>query len=172
MRLAEVDADKALWSLPGDRTKNKLPHEVPLSDQALAIVNGLPVREDRALVFGTGKGGFSGWACAKAALGERIAKARAVAAGRETPTAADRLADWHLHDLRRSTVTHMAELGVQPHILEAAINHVSGHKAGVAGTYNRAVYAKEKRETLSLWAGWLMGVVEGRQAKVVPLRRN
>ncbi len=35
----------------------------------------------------------------------------------------------------------------------------------------RATYAKEKREALALWAGWLMEVCEGRKAAVVPLRR-
>jgi len=43
-----------------------------------------------------------------------------------------------------------AELGVQPHIVEAVLNHVSGHKGGVAGIYNRATYDKEKREALNL----------------------
>ena len=37
----------------------------------------------------------------------------------------------------------MADNGVQPHIVEAVLNHVSGHKAGVAGIYNRATYAVE-----------------------------
>ena len=46
----------------------------------------------------------------------------------------------------------MAELGVQPHVIEAVVNHVSGHKAGVAGVYNRATYAVEKREALNRWA--------------------
>ena len=32
----------------------------------------------------------------------------------------------------------------QPHIIEAVVNHVSGHKAGVAGVYNRATYADER----------------------------
>jgi hypothetical protein len=41
---------------------------------------------------------------------------------------------------------------VQPHIIEAVLNHVSGHKAGVAGVYNRATYAGEKRTALGLWA--------------------
>jgi hypothetical protein len=41
--------------------------------------------------------------------------------------------------------TRLAELGVQPHGIEAVLNHVSGYKAGVAGIYNRALYAAEKR---------------------------
>jgi hypothetical protein len=44
----------------------------------------------------------------------------------------------------------MAEFGVQPHIVEAVLNHVSGHKAGIAGVYNRAAYAEEKTAALAL----------------------
>jgi hypothetical protein len=51
-----------------------------------------------------------------------------------------------LHRLR------LAELGVQPHIIEAVLNHVSGHKAGVAGIYNRARYEGEMRSALQRWA--------------------
>jgi hypothetical protein len=43
-----------------------------------------------------------------------------------------------VHDIRRSVATRMAGLGVLPHIIEAVLNHVSGHKSGVAGIYNRA----------------------------------
>lgn len=171
MRWAELDLGKALWSLPGDRTKNDRPHDIPLSDPALGLIGELPERHGRGLVFGEGAGGFSGWSKAKATLDERIAKARAREAEREKATDGDRLPEWRLHDLRRSVVTHMAELGVQPHVIEAVVNHVSGHKAGVAGVYNRATYAREKRETLALWAGWLMEVVEGRKAAVVVLRK-
>jgi len=57
-----------------------------------------------------------------------------------------------LHDIRRTVAIRMAELGVQPHIVEAVLNHVSGHKAGIAGVYNRAVYAAEKAAALELWA--------------------
>jgi hypothetical protein len=49
----------------------------------------------------------------------------------------------------------MAELGVQPHIIEAVLNHVSGHKAGVAGIYNRAKYSDEMRDALQRWADHL-----------------
>jgi integrase len=59
------------------------------------------------------------------------------------------MADWRLHDLRRTVATRLSDLGVQPHIVEAVLNHISGHKAGVAGIYNRAVYAPEKRAALT-----------------------
>jgi hypothetical protein len=42
-------------------------------------------------------------------------------------------------------------LDVLPHIVEAILNHVSGHRAGVAGVYNRARYATEMREALQRW---------------------
>ena len=48
----------------------------------------------------------------------------------------------------------MADLGVGPHIIEAVLNHVSGHKSGVAGIYNRR-HAEEKRAALDLWASHL-----------------
>jgi hypothetical protein len=54
-----------------------------------------------------------------------------------------RAAPWRLHDVRRSVATGMAEIGIQPHIIESVINHVSGHKSGVAGVYNRASYVTE-----------------------------
>jgi hypothetical protein len=77
---------------------------------------------------------------------------------------------WTLHDIRRSVVTHLSERGIaQPHIVEAIVNHVSGAKAGVAGVYNRAAYANEKRRALQLWGELVAALVIGRDAKVVPL---
>jgi hypothetical protein len=61
---------------------------------------------------------------------------------------------------------------VQPHIIEAVLNHVGGHKGGIAGVYNRATYDKEKREALNLWAEHVMALVEDRKAKVLPLKRG
>ena len=72
--------------------------------------------------------------------------------------------------MRRSVATGMAELGVAPHIVEAVLNHVSGHKAGIAGVYNRATYEKEKRVALATWADHVLAAVEGRAATVVPMR--
>jgi hypothetical protein len=69
------------------------------------------------------------------------------------------VADWTHHDLRRTFATKLAELGVAPHIVEALLNHVSGHKHGVAGVYNRAGYEVQKRRALNLWAEHLMMTV-------------
>ena len=49
----------------------------------------------------------------------------------------------------------MAELGILPHIIEAILNHVSGHKSGVAGIYNRARYTEEMKSALQAWADYV-----------------
>jgi hypothetical protein len=46
----------------------------------------------------------------------------------------------------------MAELGIAPHVIEAAVNHTGAAKLGVAGVYNRASYGEEKRTALQQWA--------------------
>ncbi|MBB5761404.1 integrase [Methylorubrum rhodesianum] len=146
MRWSELDltTGKALWRLPASRTKNNLPHDVPLSEAAVAILQDAPRREvsgtagaeERDLIFGEGKGAFQGWSNAKSSLDARI-----------------RIAPWRLHDLRRTMVTGISELGIAPHVVEALVNHISGAaKSGVAGVYNRATYATEKRAALNIWA--------------------
>jgi hypothetical protein len=59
----------------------------------------------------------------------------------------------------------MAEIGVMPHVIEAVLNHTGGHKAGVAGIYNRASYEKEKRTALGMWADHVLTAVEDRPEK-------
>jgi hypothetical protein len=69
----------------------------------------------------------------------------------------------------------MAEIGVAPHIVEAVLNHVSGHKASVAGIYNKAEYASEKASALTRWAAHVASIVSGKDTeaeKVVPLARK
>ena len=144
LRWSEIDFERGLIVLPPARTKNKRLHEIPLSPLAQAILKRQPRRRD--LIFGIGKGGFSGWSDCKARLDQRVLTAR-----QETKAKAKPLADWRLHDLRRTAATQMAELGVLPHIIEAILNHVSGHRAGVAGIYNRARYEGEMREALERW---------------------
>ena len=159
MRWSELDLSKGLWSLPKERTKNGLPHDVPLSLAVLDILRPISKRADRDLVFGAGDGPFSGWSKSKSALDGRIAEARAKeisdATARQLNDIPKPVPPWRLHDIRRTVATRMGDLGVLPHVVEAVLNHVSGHRSGVAGIYNRAAYAKEKRQALELWANHL-----------------
>jgi integrase len=155
----EVDLGGATWRIGGDRTKNARAHEVLLASQSIAILRAIERRDGRGLVFGSRKGPFSGWSKAKASLDARL-----------SATLGRAPAAWRLHDIRRTVATRMADLGVQPHVIEAVLNHISGHKAGVAGVYNRASYANEKRQALELWAAHVGALVEGRESNVVPLR--
>jgi integrase len=151
---AELDRDKqdsVLWRIGGERTKNGLAHEVPLSGAAVEILKAYDQCGDRQLVFGSRQGPFQGWSNAKSALDARMTKALE---GRA-------FAPWRLHDIRRTVATRLVDLGVQPHIVEAVLNHISGHKAGVAGVYNRAVYSAEKRAALMLWSKHIEKVVMG-----------
>lgn len=147
MSETELDLAGAVWTIPAGRTKNGLVHEVPLSRSALEILATQPRTEGRSLLFGHGVGAFSGWSNSKERLDKRIAASGVV------------MQPWRLHDLRRTAATGMASIGVLPHVVEAVLNHVSGAKAGVAGIYNRATYAREKREALDLWAAHVLTLV-------------
>lgn len=178
----EIDTAKRQIDLPETRTKNAKPHIIPLSDQALAILKAIAHHEDRRLVFGRGNGGFSGWSKSKAEIDARISAARKKA-GIKQP-----MKSWVLHDLRRSFVTHSVESRERtgkdgevetfsftlPHVVEAIVNHISGHKAGVAGTYNHAQYLAERRQALDLWGQHVAALVKGRKSNIIlmPTRRE
>jgi integrase len=147
MRPSEINLEKALWSLPSHRTKNNRSHEVPLSPLSVEILTSALGARNQTVLFGLEERPFSGWSSAKTALDKRLEEAG-------TP-----VANWRLHDLRRTVATRVAEMGALPHVIEAILNHVSGHKAGVAGVYNRATYAKEKREALARWAEHVLVLV-------------
>ena len=134
LRWSEID--DRLVTLPKERTKNKRAFDLPLSDPAFSLVTGVPRRAERDLVFGRRAGGFQGWSKAKGEIDALL----------------DFQSPWQLRDIRRTVATGMAGIGVQPHIVEACLNHVSGSKAGVAGVYNRATYAPEKRAAFEQWA--------------------
>jgi integrase len=150
LRWSEIDTNKSLITLPAIRTKNGIEHQVPLSGGAIAIINSCIRHRD--LVFGgVGTNGFAAWSRHKLEL-DKICG----------------VTDWTLHDLRRTAATRMADIGIQPHIIEAVLNHVSGHKAGVAGIYNRSTYATEKRAALDTWANHLALVIS--EANGLPAR--
>jgi integrase len=174
---SEIDLEHGIIKLPPERTKNGRPHFIPLAPAAATILKSVPRRakSDGAIeyFFGEGQGGFSGWSKAKAALDRRINETRTATAAQlgKQKVKLQPIADWRLHDLRRTVATIMADkVGVLPHVIEALLNHVSGHKAGVAGIYNRAGYEREVRTALLLWADYVRSIVECSEWKVVPLR--
>jgi integrase len=147
---SELDLERRLWVIPGTRTKNHREHEVPLPDQAIALLT--EQRPGRNFVFGRGKGPFSGFSHCKERLDQKIAEMNG---GPIKP--------WRLHDLRHSWSTHAHEIGVEPHIVEAVLNHVSGHRASIAGRYNHALHREQKRKALERFTDWLDGVVTGKE---------
>ena len=64
------------------------------------------------------------------------------------------------------------DLGIQPHVIEAILNHVSGHKSGVAGIYNRASYLRERTVALNRWADLLVSIAENRDSNIVAMPRR
>lgn len=160
LRWSEIDRDRGSLDVPGARTKNHHALQLTLPPAAMAVLDTAPRRTGRDLIFGGGKGPFSAWSYSTLAMGARIAETQ------DGPIEA-----WRIHDIRRTVATGMAELGVQPHIIEAVINHRSGHKAGVAGIYNRATYEAEKRAALAIWADHLLAIVNDRETNLTLLRR-
>jgi integrase len=154
LRWSELDFGRALIVLPPERTKNRRQHEVPLSRQAKAILERQPKRKGRDFIFGIGELGFSGWSDCKARLDQALLAAR-----RKTNRKAKAMPDWRLHDLRRTCATMLGELGILPHVIEQALNHVSGAKAGVAGVYNRSKMIDAVRQGLQRWADHIDGIV-------------
>jgi hypothetical protein len=63
----------------------------------------------------------------------------------------------------------MADLGVQPHIIEEILNHRGGHKAGIAGIYNRSSYEREVKAALLMWADHVRLSAEGGEREVLTL---
>jgi integrase len=154
MRRSELSDDLATWSIPSSRTKNRRPFVLPLPPLARTLITTVSSNDD--LIFTTD-------GAHPVSIGSKI-KRRLDAAMKIPP--------WRIHDLRRTAATGMAEIGIAPHIIEACLNHISGAKAGVAGTYNRAAYAAEKKAALERWAAHIEGLIAGHAAKVVPLHHR
>jgi integrase len=156
MRWGELDLERGVWTIPAARTKTGRQHILSLPPLALDLIENVPHRVDREHLFGTRSvGGFSDWGNAKANLDRRLGAA---------------VGAWRIHDLRRTVATRMADLGVAPHIVEAALNHHSGHRAGVAGIYNRSSYDREVRAALAMWADHVRTLIDGGERKILPIR--
>jgi len=151
MRRDELDLGTRTWTLPGLRTKNGHPHSIPLSDFAVSIVErAIADAGDRSCLFAL----------------------RAVAVARFVERAEFGLPHWTAHDLRRTALTQMAALGVEPIVLGHVANHRTTTRAGVTlAIYVKHSYEAEKRRALELWADRLAAIVGGSTGSVSPMRR-
>jgi integrase len=160
MAWEEVDIVNRVWTLPAERTKNNKPHEVPLSEAALAVLQRVPRITESPFILTTNGG-------ASPASGYSKGKRRL-----DALLPADMPA-WRLHDLRRTSASGLARLGVNLPVIEKVLNHASGSFAGIVGVYQRHSFADEKRAGLEAWGNFVTALVEGKPAsKVVRLREK
>ena len=150
---SEVDFDRAQIVKPGSRTKNGKPHITHLSAPALGELVAL--REARPndgtasntteLVFTTtGYSPPSGVSKAKARLNKLLG---------------DDFEPWHIHDIRTSFSTAMAESGVPESVADRILNHSASGSApsAVARVYNKAEMLPQRATALDRWAEMVTG---------------
>ncbi|WP_423414877.1 site-specific integrase [Hyphomicrobium sp. B1] len=166
----EIDFARRILTIPSTRSKNKDPHEVPLSDPAIAILKSLPRIGDDGLVFtNTGTTTISGFSRSKRQLDGLMLRAAKAEANRPSKV---QIARWTRHDLRRTVASGMAALGVAPHVVEAVLNHRSGIIKGVAAVYNLHRYQDEKRTALEGWARYVELLTDNTRWPAVRERLN
>jgi integrase len=153
---AEIDLEAGTWTIPARRSKNGRAHTLPLMPAALDILQTVPHMASRDHLFGArSDAGYSAWAEGKAAVDARA-----------------KLADWVVHDIRRTVSTRLHDLGIAPHVVEQILNHQSGHRRGPAGVYNRSSYEREVRAALAMWADHVRSLVDGGERKVMKQRHQ
>ncbi|EFN7981698.1 TPA: integrase domain-containing protein [Escherichia coli] len=132
---AEIDLDAKLWIIPAERMKAKREHIVPLSPQALDILNIMkPISAHRTHVFPSRSDPLKPMnsQTANAAL-KRIGFAGKLVA----------------HGLRSIASTALNERGYNPDVIEAALAH--SDKNEVRRAYNRSVYLEKRKQLMNDW---------------------
>ena len=152
--LHDLDGPQPKWVLPAARSKNKKQHELPLMPMALSVIRSVPRMVSRNCLFGVHSDkGFAAW--------DKNWKALVARSG---------VSGWTPHDIRRTFSTRLHEtLNIEPHIVEALLNHYSGHRTGSAGVYNLAKYLPQMRNALTLWEDHVRTLVEGGERKVLQI---
>lgn len=143
---AEIDLDKKEWTIPAERMKKKKPHIVPLSEQALRLLEVLkPISGHREFVFPSDH------------------NPRASANSQSANRALARMG-FHgklvSHGLRALASTTLNEKGFDPDVIEAALAHVD--KNSVRAAYNRAQYLERRRKMMDWWSGHIEQCATGK----------
>jgi integrase len=157
MRWSDSDG---VWTIPAEPREKTNAGSLKLSKLALSIIEPLPRWEDCGFVFaGRGKAPINGLSKAKTALDAAM-----------TEAARALIANWTVHDLRRTARSLMSRAGVRPDVSECVLGHAI---PGVEGVYDRYSYDREKGEALAELAGLVTSIIEGKSpaAEVIRLPR-
>lgn len=160
------DAKTAAWIVPGERTKNKLPHAIPLTPSARAIVLELLGRfgNHRYLLPHRTRDNAP---MAGASLSNAMLRFGDELDGEGEAVRTWRAAQPSAHDLRRTFATRMAALGVQKETRDRLLNHAPDRSDIEAAHYNRYDFLPEKRRALAQWDTMLSAILSDRRGTVV-----
>jgi integrase len=162
MTWAEIDRDRAVWSLAGERTKARRAHAVMLSPSILAILDECAQTRLGDHVFATGRRksdgattGLSGWTKAKSALDKAMVEryAAILTARADAPAP---LRPWRTHDLRHTVAIWLPRLGVDRTTQKKVLNHADG---AVKATYDHYDRDAEKKLAMGKWAAKIEAIV-------------
>jgi len=149
------DIDDTWWTIPAEFAKNGLSHRVPLSSQALAIIERLRPRT-------SGKT----WVFPSPSTKKPIENPQKAA---ERLRERSKVSDLRLHDLRRTAASLMTGMGISRLTVKKLLNHA---ERDVTAVYDRHSYDPEKRTALDGWGRRLDAILVGKKsADVVPLVR-
>lgn len=133
----DIDDDKKVWSIPSQKSKNGKEHKVPLNQFALNIL------QSARFWGGSEKYCFP----SPRDLNKQMdSKSIARAVKRHLDDIG--IEAFTPHDLRRTFVTRLSDLGVAPHVIEKCVNHSLG---GVMAVYNRGEYWTEREQAFLIW---------------------
>ncbi len=149
---AEFDLEGAVWRIPAERMKMRRDHVVPLSEQAVTILEELePLTGHRPFVFEAAR------------PGRPLSENTINAALRTLGYSGDQMT---AHGFRAMASTLLHELGWPPEVIELQLAHAQ--RSQVAAAYNRSARLPERRKMMQAWADYLITLRTG-AGKVVPL---
>jgi integrase len=177
MEWGEVDMDAALWTVPAERMKMRHEHRVPLTAEAMAMLQALPQLDGGALVFPAPQGGIMAdkelskvMQRIQRAEVKRLVEADATA-GRAPSSEPRGYIDARTkrpavpHGLRSTFRDWAAEQGYDRDLAEMALAHNVGSK--VERAYRRTDLVERRRAMLASWGRFLRGESTG---QVVDMR--
>jgi integrase len=163
-RWADIDFEKKIWTIPAERMKKRRVHIVPLTDQALALLEAIkPYSGHREYIFPADRDPRThcNSQTANMALKRMGFEGRLVS-----------------HGMRSMASTILNEHGWDPELIEVALAHVD--KDEVRSAYNRADYIERRRPMMAWWSEHIQeaatgnlsvaAIKESRDRKVVSVR--